>query len=84
MGDEDSGYHWSRIPVRPRFPRSVGLAQDPTRFEKLRLFIFIFARNLLLQPLLNQYITGTPKGQQETSPERNEAGPGAWISPGGR
>ena len=48
--------------------------------EKLRLFIFKFTRNLLLQPLLNQYITGTPEGQQETSPKRDEAGPGSHIS----
>jgi hypothetical protein len=44
------------------------------------MFIFMFTRNLLLQPLLNQYITGTPEGQQETSPKRDEAGPGSHIS----
>ena len=44
--------------------------------EKLRLFILVFARNIFLQTLLNQYIDGTPQGQHETSPKRNEAGPG--------
>jgi hypothetical protein len=47
--------------------------------EKLRPFIFVFTRNLFLQPLLNQYISGSPMGQQETSPERNEAGPGSRV-----
>ena len=52
--------------------------------EKLRLFIFVLARNIFLQPMLNQYITGAPKGQQETSSKRKEAGPDSRFSQPGR
>jgi hypothetical protein len=51
-------------------------AIDPQSSIKLRLFIFTFARNISLQTLLNQDITGSPERQQETSlpPERSRAG----------
>jgi hypothetical protein len=63
MGDEDSGYHWGADLGSARFSLAVGRAEDPMQSGKLRPIIFVLSRNLLLQPLLNQYMTGVPKGQ---------------------
>jgi len=51
-------------------------AYDSTQFiEKVAAFIFPCERNLSLHSLLNQYITGTPQRQKQTSLKRREAGP---------
>lgn len=48
--------------------------RKPRFWRKSRRFIFPFKRNLCVQPLLNQSITGLAGGQQDPSPNRNQAG----------
>jgi hypothetical protein len=60
------------------------LSYQPQLLKKLRKFIFRLVRNLSIDSLLNQHITGAPKRQKEPSLKRKEAGPELfWIAPAG-
>jgi len=52
-------------------------------FDKVAQVYFPAPAQPCAHPLLNRYSTGAPEGRQQTSPNRNEAGPDKKTKPAG-